>query len=112
MGAVAAGTNGASAMYAPLTRFASAVGLNTTARQLGGALGVAVLAVIQQNQAGHGLSPFVHVYLFSTVAAVFAAVVGLRLARPPAEAAQPTGPVQRPLKSPDQQRPVSDRSAP
>lgn len=93
MGAVAAGTNSASAMYALPTRFASAVGLNTTARQLGGVLGIAVLAVIQQHQAGRGLNPFIYVYLFSTAAAIFAAIVGLRLARPPAEATQPAAPL-------------------
>ncbi|GGM63651.1 hypothetical protein GCM10011608_56230 [Micromonospora sonchi] len=82
MGALAAGANAAAAMYASPARFASAIGLNTTARQAGGALGVAALAAIGQHQAGHGLTPFTFVYGFSIAAAVGAAILGLRLTRP------------------------------
>ncbi|HEX5596283.1 MAG TPA: MFS transporter [Micromonosporaceae bacterium] len=89
MGALAAGANAAAAVYASPTRFASAIGLNTTARQLGGALGVAALAVIGQHQAGHGLAPFTYVYWFSIAAVVGAAILGLRLTPPPPAAITP-----------------------
>lgn len=82
MGALAAGANAAAAVYASPARFASAIGLNTTARQLGGALGVAALAAIGQHQAGQGLAPFTFVYGFSITAAIGAAILGLWLRQP------------------------------
>lgn len=84
MGALAAGANAAAAVYASPARFTSAIGLNTTARQLGGALGVAALAAIGQHQAGNGLAPFTFVYGFSITAAVGAAILGLWLRQPAA----------------------------
>ena len=92
MGALAAALNNAAAMYAPPASFASAIGLNTTARQLGGALGVAMLVVIQQNHVGHGPGPFVSVYWFAVAAAGCAALVGLRLTRPNQAAARQPAP--------------------
>jgi EmrB/QacA subfamily drug resistance transporter len=46
MGSATTGTSSFAAMSAPPTKFATASGLNTTARQFGGALGVATLAAI------------------------------------------------------------------
>jgi EmrB/QacA subfamily drug resistance transporter len=77
MGAVAAGTATAAALSVPPARFAAATGLNTTARQLGGALGVAALAVILP--AAGGLDGFVGVYVFCTLASAAALVAGLGL---------------------------------
>jgi len=48
MGAATTGTSGFAAMSAPPTKFATSSGLNTTARQFGGALGIATLAAILQ----------------------------------------------------------------
>lgn len=46
MGATTMGTSSAAAMSAPPTKFAGASGLNTTARQFGGALGIAIMAAV------------------------------------------------------------------
>jgi EmrB/QacA subfamily drug resistance transporter len=80
MGAVAVATNSAAALAAPPRRFAGAVGLNTTARQVGGALGIAVLDVVLRSGAADGVGAFSDVYLYCTFASVacFAAALGVR----------------------------------
>ncbi|MCQ0010326.1 hypothetical protein [Actinomadura madurae] len=60
-----------------------ATGLNTTARQLGGALGIAVLAALLPGRAAHG--DYTAVYLFCTLAAAGTAVAGMLLAVRPAK---------------------------
>lgn len=60
-------------------RFASATGMNMTARQLGGAFGVAALAAIVGAGAVPTTQSFLDVYLFCGVAAAAAAVTGLTL---------------------------------
>jgi MFS family permease len=85
MGAISYGTAMAAAMSAPPIRFAGASGMNTMARQVGGALGVAALAVILDANTGHGVSGYRDVFLFCTVLVVVALVVtwvGMRLAAP------------------------------
>jgi hypothetical protein len=77
MGAVAYGVASAAALSVSPLRFAGATGLNTTARQLGGALGVAALAAILPARAA--LHDFAHVYLFCTLISAAAAVTGLGL---------------------------------
>jgi EmrB/QacA subfamily drug resistance transporter len=78
MGAALTGATASAAASLPPAMFAAGTGLNMTARQLGGALGVAVLASILEGQ-GAGLGAFRDVFLFCTGAAVLASIAGLRL---------------------------------
>jgi EmrB/QacA subfamily drug resistance transporter len=75
MGAITTGISTAAALSVAPERFAAAVGLNQTARQVGGALGVAVLAALL----GTELASFKDVYLFCTLATLGVAVLGRRL---------------------------------
>lgn len=74
-GAIATGISTAAALSVPPERFAAAVGLNQTARLLGGALGVAALAAL----VGTDVASFKDVYLFCTLATLGVAVLGRRL---------------------------------
>ncbi|MGH3240986.1 MAG: MFS transporter, partial [Spirillospora sp.] len=82
MGMVATGTASAAALSVTPLRFAGATGLNTTARQLGGAFGIAVLAALLPSGAVH--DDYTGVYLFCTLAAGGAALAGLLLTVRPA----------------------------
>jgi EmrB/QacA subfamily drug resistance transporter len=82
MGAVTTGTAAAAALSAPPTRFAGATGLNTAARQVGGAFGIAALALVQRTETG--LDAFTGVYAFCAVAVGLCGLVGLGLAARPA----------------------------
>jgi EmrB/QacA subfamily drug resistance transporter len=75
MGMVTTGTASAAALSAGPLRFASATGLNTTARQIGGAFGIAVLAALLPAGAVH--DDYTAVYLFCTLAAAGAGLAGL-----------------------------------
>jgi EmrB/QacA subfamily drug resistance transporter len=79
MGAATMGTSAAAAMSAPPIKFASSSGLNTTARQLGGALGIAAMAVILQNGTSatgtRGIAAYEHVYFFCSILLAVALVV-------------------------------------
>jgi EmrB/QacA subfamily drug resistance transporter len=77
MGLVTTGTSTAAALSVPPTAFASGTGLNQTARQVGGALGIATLATLIRSGAGAGAPTLEHVYVFCSIAAVGAAVVAL-----------------------------------
>ena len=68
----------AAALSVAPDRFAAAVGLNQTGRQVGGALGVAVLAALLVNS-GSTVGPFVDVYVFCTLATFAVAAVALWL---------------------------------
>ena len=72
-GAITTGVSTAAALSVAPERFAAAVGLNQTARMVGGALGVAVLAALLDGHAT--LASFTHVYLFCTLATVAVAAV-------------------------------------
>jgi len=79
MGAALTGLSSAAAMAVPPQQFAAATGLNMTARQVGGALGIAVLAAILESQITHGFSAFMDVYLFTAIVSGVAAVAALGL---------------------------------
>jgi MFS family permease len=79
-GALTTGTSTAAALSVAPARFADATGLNTTARQLGGALGIAALAVLLP--AAADLNDYTHVYVFCALASAGAGLAGLALARP------------------------------
>jgi MFS family permease len=78
MGAAMTGVASAAASSLAPAKFAAGTGLNMTARQLGGALGVAVLAAILEGQ-GLQVSAFRHVFLFCAGGGALAAVAALRL---------------------------------
>ena len=75
MGAITTGISTAAALSVTPDRFAAAVGLNSAARQVGGALGVAVLAGIVDGD----IASFKDVYLFCTLATLGVALAGSRL---------------------------------
>ena len=79
IGAASVGVSTAAAMSVPPTRFAAATGLNIAARQVGGAIGVAVLAAILHGHDGDGSGPFLDVYWVMAGLCVAAALFGLRL---------------------------------
>jgi EmrB/QacA subfamily drug resistance transporter len=80
MGMTAVGLSSAAAMYVDQRSFAAATGLNMTARQVGGALGVAVLAAILEANLGSGITAYSDVYLFCAIASATAIAVGVALA--------------------------------
>ena len=95
MGATTMGTSASAAMSAPPVKFASGSGLNTTARQFGGALGIAAMAAILANSHVSGTGAYSHVYVFCTIllALAFAtSAIWLRFAPPAAAPAPATRP--------------------
>jgi hypothetical protein len=81
-GAITTGVSTAAALSVPPERFAAAVGLNQTGRQIGGALGVAALAALLADAGpGSGAGPFTHVYAFCTLATFAVALAALWLVR-------------------------------
>jgi len=81
VGAITTGVSSAAALSVQPEHFAAAVGLNQTGRQVGGALGIAVLAALLQDRVGPGagISPYTDVYLFCTLATLAVAAAGARL---------------------------------
>jgi EmrB/QacA subfamily drug resistance transporter len=81
MGLVTTGTSTAAALSLPPTAFAAGTGLNQTARQIGGALGVATLATLIQASSHPGVGTYEHVYVFCSAVIASAALVavGLRI---------------------------------
>ncbi|WP_320672482.1 MFS transporter [Patulibacter defluvii] len=91
MGAVSVGASTAAALAVAPPRFAAATGLNIAARQIGGAIGVALLAALLAGRDGHLVAPFADVYLVCAGASLLAAGAGLRL-RAAAPSALPSAP--------------------
>ncbi|TDB90325.1 MFS transporter [Actinomadura sp. KC216] len=77
MGALATGSASAAALAVEPVRFAGAIGLNTAARQVGGALGVASLAAILPQTGAASVPDYVHVYVFCGAVALLVAVIGV-----------------------------------
>jgi EmrB/QacA subfamily drug resistance transporter len=79
MGLVTTGTSTAAALSLPPSSFAAGTGLNQTARQIGGALGIATLATLIQARPSGGAATFEHVYLFCALVILGGAFVALGL---------------------------------
>jgi MFS family permease len=86
MGAVTTGTSAAAALSVAPQRFAAAVGLNQTARQVGGALGVATLATMLHTADAGSAATYRHVFLFCAIATAASALAATWLVLRPAEA--------------------------
>ncbi|MEU9857889.1 DHA2 family efflux MFS transporter permease subunit [Streptomyces sp. NPDC047974] len=93
MGAITTGTSTAAALSVSPLRFAGATGLNQTARQIGGALGIAVLATVVAGEVTE-IADFERIYLIAACAAVVVGLLGLGLTikLPPAPAAAAPAP--------------------
>jgi hypothetical protein len=87
MGMVTTGTSTAAALSVPPQSFAAGTGLNQTARQVGGALGVATLATLVRSGGAGQVATYTHVYVFCALAAAGAGLVGLALVLRPAASA-------------------------
>jgi hypothetical protein len=79
LGATFTGLASSVALSVAPRQFASGTGLNTTARQVGGAIGVAVVGAILAAQGVLGSLGYRHVFLFAGIAAAAAAVSGAAL---------------------------------
>ncbi|HTX12981.1 MAG TPA: DHA2 family efflux MFS transporter permease subunit [Solirubrobacteraceae bacterium] len=90
MGLVTTGTSTAAALSLPASSFAAGTGLNQTARQVGGALGIATLATLIQASPSGGAATFEHVYLFCALVILCGAFVALGLTLRPVAAAAVT----------------------
>ncbi|UGQ12873.1 DHA2 family efflux MFS transporter permease subunit [Yinghuangia sp. ASG 101] len=96
IGAVSTGVSQAGALSAPPAGFAGATGLNLTARQIGGALGLAVLATVMNREAGNGTDGFTRLFVMFTVLGVLTALAGLGLAARPTTGGTTTAPTTGP----------------
>jgi EmrB/QacA subfamily drug resistance transporter len=86
MGLVTTGTSTAAALSVPASSFAAGTGLNQTARQVGGALGIATLATLIEARPSDSAATFQHVYLFCALVILCGAVIALGVTlRPVAE---------------------------
>lgn len=79
MGAALTALTSAASGVLPPAQLAAGIGLTLTARQVGGALGVAVLALVVSGQTADLLAPLLDVYVVCGLFAAAAAVVGTRL---------------------------------
>src|SRR5215207_4599435 len=92
LGATMTGLSTVSALAVPSAKFATGVGLNTTARQVGGALGIAsVAAVLAARGVGVPLG-YRESFLLTGALALAAAIAGLLLLRKSAAGGAPTAP--------------------
>jgi hypothetical protein len=87
VGLTTVGISSAAAMTVAPQHFAAATGLVMAARQLGGALGIAVLAVLMvEVEPTSAVTPYAAVYWFAAAAAVASAIGGLLMGIRPAVA--------------------------
>ena len=82
MGAISVGVSSAAALSAPPVEFAAATGLNVAIRQVGGAVGVAGMAVLLTHSDPYGTDGYGHVYLVCSALALAVAAVGWLLVLP------------------------------
>ena len=82
MGAISVGVSSAAALSAPPLEFAAATGLNVAIRQVGGAVGVAGMAVMLAHADPRGTEGYGHVYLLCSALAAAVAVAGWLLVTP------------------------------
>jgi predicted MFS family arabinose efflux permease len=104
IGAVLTALSGAAATALPPARFASGTGLVITARQVGGALGVAAMAAILT--AHKGLDGLLEVSLFCGIMAIVAGVAGLALYERQDAGRHSASPPVAPPESPSARRPA------
>ena len=92
IGLSSTGVSAAAAMSAPPEKFASSTGLNLTARQIGGAVGIALLAALLTHDRGPSMSDYAAAYVLCGAAALLAGSAGIVLRVParPAPAVAPT----------------------
>jgi EmrB/QacA subfamily drug resistance transporter len=76
IGMSSTGVSAAAAMSAPAEKFASSTGLNLTARQIGGAVGIALLAALLTHDLGTSLEDYSAAYVMCGAAALLAGVAG------------------------------------
>ncbi len=84
----------------PPARFAVGSAVNQTARQIGGALGIAVLVALigSQRQLADPLDGFRQLWAFAATTALVSGIIGSFIPRPtprPVEAAAEVGPIDR-----------------
>lgn len=93
MGAATMGTSASAAMSAPPTKFAGSSGLNTTARQFGGALGIAIMAAVLAATTGpdgvRDVESYRMMFMYCTVMLAIALLVAAVSMRFPAPASSP-----------------------
>ncbi|PZS27703.1 MAG: MFS transporter [Pseudonocardiales bacterium] len=82
VGALSNGVSTAAALSVPPPRFGAATGLNIAARQVGGAFGVAVLAILLTGHRAADVSAYQGIYVFCTLACLTAALLAARLVLP------------------------------
>ncbi|MGC4809236.1 DHA2 family efflux MFS transporter permease subunit [Micromonospora sp. DT228] len=95
IGVITTGVSTAAALSVQPQRFAAATGLNQTARQIGGALGIAILAAVLAGQAATDLTAYRDVFGFCALLAVLAGVVGVFLVTPSRPQPAPAQPVSK-----------------
>jgi EmrB/QacA subfamily drug resistance transporter len=90
MGAIGVGIATAAVTAVEPARYAAATGLNLTARQVGGALGVAVLAaILQGGGGGRDIDPYLAVFLFCSLGAAAGGLLGFGVRDREVQAAAP-----------------------
>lgn len=86
VGAMSTGVSSAAALSVMPQQFAAATGLNMAARQVGGALGIGVLAALLTSSGSAQPPPYAHILLFCTITLMLAGISGLGLILRPAAA--------------------------